>query len=704
MKNLVRFSLICAAIFAGLVIVSPVKFAQSTPQYVRQLPAGINTAGTLQAFVNAVPSAGGTLRLPGNYSETVTSAVSISTANVHILCDGGAQLISSGAAQLLNFSGTGDELGYCTLSGATQQAIWIAAASVYVHHNSITNGGNTVPGAGTNAGIEIEGTNNDVRVEYNTITGGGACGTPNTGGDIVVNFGSNTTNNGTPRLHFIGNHIFGNCSPFNIFTFNVTDTEYRANVIDGNNKIGSSNTASGYGIMAYNTAATTGPCKNLVVTENNVQNTAGTGIYLQGCLYSVVAHNVLINTAQQQLDSVLTVGAIACNAGNPPSPTAPGVVIDSNTIHTSGKQGIEISHCPGVVISNNTMDGISKYGVEVVSGSDQNPMIAHNSITTATGGIIIFGTGGAMIKGNFITGCGASPCVFTDTSSPNAQAEGNNITANSADSQAMWIQGNSSLVASNNFYGLVTVTTGEVALRITGTGSAVRNNFFANTSIQNEILNTACSACIFESNTFLHTTGTSFAIVEQAAAANNIYRRNLVSGGTSPGWSLGGTTPTEYENSFNGSIDAMLVTSLKIGANTILPATLTGTQGIGVKLATATGAFTNGNLRGSDTNGTEIDGGIVANTLVTKMVSCGTTTTCSASTLSAPHALFGSVALTAGSAVVTGIPAWTSTSTFVCTCQDASARNACGIANTSTTSITVSGTGTDTIGYQCSGN
>lgn len=85
---------------------------------------------------------------------------------------------------------------------------------------------------------------------------------------------------------------------------------------------------------------------------------------------------------------------------------------------------------------------------------------------------------------------------------------------------------------------------------------------------------------------------------------------------------------------------------------------------------------------------------------------CGTTTTCSATNNSATSKMvYGSVALSAGTATVTGIsPTFTSSSSFVCTATDVTAANATKVVNASSSSITITGTSTDTVNYVCAGN
>jgi hypothetical protein len=105
---------------------------------------------------------------------------------------------------------------------------------------------------------------------------------------------------------------------------------------------------------------------------------------------------------------------------------------------------------------------------------------------------------------------------------------------------------------------------------------------------------------------------------------------------------------------------------------------------------------------------TQVIGGGAGTAIVT---SCGTTATCAATNISATAKVVrGAVALTSGTpstAVVTAIPAFTSTTSYSCAATNQTTQaNSVKVANTSTTSITITGpnTVTDTIGYICVGN
>ncbi|WP_257803369.1 glycoside hydrolase family 55 protein [Burkholderia glumae] len=73
---------------------------------------------------------------------------------------------------------------------------------------------------------------------------------------------------------------------------------------------------------------------------------------------------------------------------------------------------------------------------------------------------------------------------------------------------------------------------------------------------------------------------------------------------------------------------------------------------------------------------------------------------------SAPHMVKGSVALSGGAATITltGAAAFSSSSSYVCTAIDTTASNAVRVSQTSGTSFSLSGTGTDTVQFLCAGN
>lgn len=100
-------------------------------------------------------------------------------------------------------------------------------------------------------------------------------------------------------------------------------------------------------------------------------------------------------------------------------------------------------------------------------------------------------------------------------------------------------------------------------------------------------------------------------------------------------------------------------------------------------------------------DGLAVNGAISAST-TGAMPLYGTTGTA----INAPHMVTGSVALASGTATValSGSAVFTSSSTYTCTANDATATNAVKVLLGSGTSITLTGTSTDTVAFMCAGD
>lgn len=174
--------------------------------------------------------------------------------------------------------------------------------------------------------------------------------------------------------------------------------------------------------------------------------------------------------------------------------------------------------------------------------------------------------------------------------------------------------------------------------------------------------------------------------------------------GTSQGWftptgsgttgqtltaaSTGGAAPG---TTFNGST-AVTLDYHSFGAAPLASPALTGTP-------TAPTASLN-------TNTTQLATTAYVAQEITVNVNCGTTTTCANTVVANPlKHVWGSAALTAGTATVSSIsPAFTDTTTPKCGCQDSTTgTNACSAVLASTSSVTLTGSTTDTVQYSCWG-
>ena len=142
-----------------------------------------------------------------------------------------------------------------------------------------------------------------------------------------------------------------------------------------------------------------------------------------------------------------------------------------------------------------------------------------------------------------------------------------------------------------------------------------------------------------------------------------------------------------------------LVRIASIGTSTALPLTVTA-NGAGVQMNTAGVLAATG---GGNINASQL-GGAAANTFPQKINNCGTTTTCANTGQTSGRIVWGTVALSGGTATVSSMTAFTSTTSFGCTGTDTTSAAAVKIAIASTSSITITGTGTDVVIYQCIGN
>lgn len=163
-------------------------------------------------------------------------------------------------------------------------------------------------------------------------------------------------------------------------------------------------------------------------------------------------------------------------------------------------------------------------------------------------------------------------------------------------------------------------------------------------------------------------------------------------------------TSTFWQAAAGTTVNGVTFAGLTTGTD-ILP---NGTQGtsisgaiafpgtIGVTgLATMTGGFKAGS-----------SGSTIPDTraLIQSIVFCtGGTVACTQTSLQSAHSVTGFVGLTAGTVTVTGIPAYTSASTYWCTVTDDSAIAATRWVPVSGTSFTITGTGGDTVIYNCNG-
>ena len=206
------------------------------------------------------------------------------------------------------------------------------------------------------------------------------------------------------------------------------------------------------------------------------------------------------------------------------------------------------------------------------------------------------------------------------------------------------------------------------------------------------------------------TTSASGAFLNRTAALSlnangaQIFASNVV---TAPGNSC---TPaplpmTTLNNQFTALTNVNHAGTFDANAYTLSGAA-TNTAG-GLDVLNASGVVATAQLgTGTPGAGKYVDGAAGAWTALPLQAvnTCGTTTTCSNTAQTSARIVHGNVALSGGSAVIGSMTPWTATTSFDCTGTDKTSAASVRIVNTSTTSITISGTGTDVIAYTCVGN
>lgn len=200
----------------------------------------------------------------------------------------------------------------------------------------------------------------------------------------------------------------------------------------------------------------------------------------------------------------------------------------------------------------------------------------------------------------------------------------------------------------------------------------------------------------------------AFVKIDPGLTATQIGDLQLLDRGTLK-WSVG----RDASNNFR-VLDSVLGYA-RIGADsgsTYLrsPTVIAFQNGAGTQFASlsiSSGNFiTTGVVNGS--SGLQVSAGstITDSSIIPKAVrSCGATTTCSNSAWNDSRFIIGTVTLSGGTAVVTGIsPAFVSSTSYVCIATDRTANVSVKCANTSASSVTFTGTSTDVIQYMILGN
>lgn len=287
------------------------------------------------------------------------------------------------------------------MAGASRVAVYFLGATNCTVQDADISGAGIVHSNQSVAGVYI-GNSVGVKVQNNRFHGNGSYGLYSTNShasaDIMV---GRDEAGGSESLDISGNRIEGSSCAFSILCFDLRNSAISRNRIDQNNQLGNAE-ASGYGICIYMVSGNDYTARHNVVAGNVVQNTAGTGIYMQRADYCVVTGNSVTNCVLQQTGiSLLRAGIALSNCR--------AVVATGNTVAGSGNDGVSVacglpptntSH----TVSGNVITDSARHGV-LLAGDGGNGLVSANTVMRSGDvGIYVSGVTNITVSGNIVDG------------------------------------------------------------------------------------------------------------------------------------------------------------------------------------------------------------------------------------------------------------------------------------------------------------
>lgn len=321
-------------------------------------PRGVRDAApALQGALDAMPD-GGTLVVPDG-SFRIDSVVRITYANTRIVGTG---------TLVANLTTTTDPLLYAqgvdgfwcdglTLTGPFSWGFLISGGDGHrITRNEVSGGTRRDSSGSKGGGLFIENSTGSV-VAYNHFHDNGD-GASAAYYDILGDYGTYQLIDCT----FEGNRCLSSVDS-NIGLFDVRRCVIRGNTARNAITPASPGTAGGYGIMIYkNVGIAAADAYGNVIADNVVEDTGGTGIYVQSMQDTAVTGNTVKSTCQVQLDTSLTVAGIAIHE-------SPSCAVAGNVIDGSGMAGIGVTNdesaftaVTGNIVKNCTRLGINLRG------------------------------------------------------------------------------------------------------------------------------------------------------------------------------------------------------------------------------------------------------------------------------------------------------------------------------------------------------
>jgi parallel beta-helix repeat protein len=193
------------------------------------------------------------------------------------------------------------------------------------------------------------------------------------------------------HIYINHNHFFDNTTNIVIGLFDTDNSVVEDNVIDEGNHCVEPCKNNGYGVLFYRTAPTAATSNeptppwpylaNEAISGNQITNTAGSGIYLQGVHGAKVIGNIITNTVLRMDPVSLPAAGIALNWSK-------DVQILNNTINQSRQGGIALATTQDVLIEGNQVRDSTKWGINL-RVAQARTTIRNNAIDGAPIGLLL---------------------------------------------------------------------------------------------------------------------------------------------------------------------------------------------------------------------------------------------------------------------------------------------------------------------------
>ena len=207
------------------------------------------------------------------------------------------------------------------------------------------------------------------------------------------------------HIYISHNNMSGNTANIAIGMFDTYQSVVDSNVINGGNNCVSPCNNNGYGVLFYlenlhGFPASSAPkLQDEIIVNNQITNTAGSGIYLVSVVGATITGNLITHSSIRMDDTTLPAAGIALNG-------ADNVSVTKNTIQNDARGGICLTTTKNDVIMGNEIDSSTEWGVHL-RVANTNTTIENNTIHTAPVGILTHHDSvNSLIQNNVLIGVG----------------------------------------------------------------------------------------------------------------------------------------------------------------------------------------------------------------------------------------------------------------------------------------------------------